>query len=64
MTIKKRFAMVAVEKGFITGEQALVAIGDQLKSDLKGKGHMRIGTILFCLGYMTDKQVDEVLEET
>ncbi|HIJ19491.1 MAG TPA: hypothetical protein HPP58_00435 [Deltaproteobacteria bacterium] len=58
---KKRFGTVAVEKKFITEEQPLEAMTIQVRDSMAGKRHRLTGTILFELGYMNVKQVDEVL---
>ena len=63
MIIEERFAFVACKKGFITKEQAFEAMGTQVLEDLDGKEHRLIGEIMVSLGYMTDSQVDEVLQE-
>lgn len=57
----KRFAFVAIEKGFITKEQFLEAMGVQIESELMGAGHKFLGTILHGLGYMKINQIEEVL---
>ena len=57
----KRFGAIAVEKGFITRAQLIEAITVQICDDMAGKKHRLTGTILFDLGYMDTKQVDEVL---
>lgn len=63
MSTEKRFAMVAVKKGFITKDQALKAITIQFREDMEGRIHRIIGAILVSQGYMTDLQVDKVLLE-
>lgn len=59
----KRFAVVAVEKGFATEEQVLEALKIQLMEDLARKGHRLIGEILVSQGYITEERVDEVVLE-
>ncbi len=65
MTIETRFAfaVVAIEKDFITMEQAKEAMDIQVTEGLEGKGHRLIGEILVSQGYMTETQIDEVLLE-
>ena len=63
MEIEKRFVFIAAKKGFITKEQAFEGLGTQVTEDLEGKKHRLIGEIMVSLGYMTDSQVDEVLQE-
>ena len=62
MTIEQRFVFVAAKKGFVTKEQAFEALGTQAMEDLEGKGHRLIGEIMVSMGYMTDSQVEEVLQ--
>ncbi len=57
------FAVVAIERGFITTEQAKEAMDIQLTEDVAGKERRLIGAILVSQGYMTDLQVDKVLLE-
>jgi len=58
-----RFASIAVEKGFITAEQAKVALAEQLDDDLAHKKHRLIGHILFEKVWITPRQIDLVLNE-
>jgi len=58
-----RFATIAVEKGFITAEQAKAALAEQLGDDLAHKGHRLIGHILFEKAWITPRQIDLVLNE-
>ena len=58
----KRFGVIAVEKGFITKEQLFQALRIQTEENLQGKEHRLTGVILYELGYLTEKQIEEVLE--
>jgi len=58
-----RFALIAVEKGFITAEQAAAALAEQLGDDLAQKRHRLIGNILFEKAWITPNQIDMVLNE-
>jgi len=58
-----RFATIAVEKGFITAEQAQVALIEQLGDDLAHKKHRLVGHILFEKAWITPGQIDLVLKE-
>jgi hypothetical protein len=58
-----RFATIAVEKGFITAEQATAALAEQLGDDLAHKKHRLIGQILFEKAWITPNQIDMVLNE-
>ena len=58
-----RFASIAVEKGFMTAEQAKAALAEQLGDDLAYKRHRLIGNILFEKAWITPRQIDLVLKE-
>lgn len=58
-----RFAQLAVNKGFVSSEQVIQAVTEQLNDDLARKEHKLIGTIMMKKGWMTAKQVEEVLNE-
>ena len=58
-----RFATIAVEKGFITAEQATAALTEQLDDDLAQKRHRLIGHILFEKTWITPNQIDMVVNE-
>ena len=60
--INKRFGIVAVKSGFITREQLLEALKVQLAEDLKGMKHRLIGDILRVKEYITEAQIDKVIE--
>ena len=57
-----QFGTFAIEKGIITGGQLGEAVSVQMNEDLKEMKHRLLGQILIDLGYMTLKQVEEVLE--
>ena len=59
---KNRFGTIAVEKGFLTKEQLLEALCIQAKENIETGTHRLIGQILISLGYMTEDQIDDVLE--
>ncbi|MBN1104632.1 MAG: hypothetical protein JXL84_14540 [Deltaproteobacteria bacterium] len=63
LSTKKRFGMVAVQKGFITMDQLIEAIGVQAREDIEGEGHRLIGEILLEKGYISAPQIYEVIEE-
>ena len=58
-----RFGMAAIKKGFITMEQLMEAMTIQVREDVEGKPHRRIGEILADLGHMTPSQIQGVLWE-
>jgi len=62
-SIRKRFGVIAIEKGFITAEQLIHAIEEQIRDEIGQERHRLIGEILCENGYMTKPQCDEVLME-
>jgi len=58
-----RFGMIAVKKGFVTADQLKEALTVQADDNLSGRPHRLIGRIFFEKGWMTDKQIDLVLNE-
>ena len=61
--IKNRFGKIAIQKGFITVEQFIKAMGIQIGIELEGNDPDLIGSILIEMDYMTEKQVDEVIND-
>ncbi len=59
----RRFGQIAVEKGFITSEQAKAALSEQLDDDLENRQHRLIGRITLDHGWMTPPQIDLVLND-
>ena len=62
-SIRKRFGVIAIDKGFITTEQLIHAIEEQIRDEIAQERHRLIGEILCEKGYMTKDQCDEVLME-
>ena len=62
-SIRKRFGVIAIEKGFIATEQLIHAIEEQIRDEIAQERHRLIGEILCEKGYMTKEQCDEVLME-
>jgi hypothetical protein len=56
-----RFAFMAIQKGFITPQQAIDAFGIQVKENFSEGKHRRIGQILLDQGLIDRSQRDEVL---
>ena len=59
--LEKHFGTTAVGKGFITFDQLMVALEIQERENMEGKKHRLIGTILFDMGFITLRQIEEVL---
>ena len=53
----KRFGVIAIQKGFITKEQFMEAMGLQIDNDLEGIEHRSVGSVLHGMGYMTVEQI-------
>jgi len=65
MSIKKldkRFGTVAIKKGFVEPEHIFEAMETQILENLEGTEHRLIGQILWEKGYITTKQIDEVVK--
>lgn len=58
----KRFGTIAVEKGYITGDDLLSALELQAKENVKEGKHRLLGQIFVDEGLLTEAQVDEILE--
>jgi len=62
--IKKRFAALSLNKGFVTTAQVIDALTIQIKENVLEKKHRPIGEILMDLGYMNKEQIQEVMESS
>lgn len=60
---KKRFGAIAVRKGFVSLEEVKSAISEQIDDDINGREHRLLGTILYDNGFITEYQIDIVLQE-
>ncbi len=58
-----RFGIISVNKGFITAEQLKEALLEQADDNISNRPHRLIGRIFFEKGWMTDQQIDEVLND-
>jgi len=58
-----RFGVIAVSKGFVAADQLKEALTEQADDNLSDRPHRLIGRIFFEKGWMTDKQIDIVLNE-
>jgi hypothetical protein len=57
-----QFGKIAVDMGFVTAEQLTEAIAEQAEDSLSNKPHRLIGSILSEHGWITNEQVDIVLD--
>ena len=60
---EKRFGIIAIEKGFITQEDLILALTTQVREDIKYGTHRLIGELLFDLKIMDENQIEEVVKE-
>ncbi len=58
-----RFGMIAVGKGFVTADQLKEALTEQADDNLSYRPHRLIGRIFFDKGWITDEQINIVLNE-
>jgi hypothetical protein len=58
-----RFAQIAVEKGYVSPDNAKAALSRQLDDDLAGKTHKLIGSIFLENGWITPQQIETVLND-
>ncbi len=58
-----RFGVISVSKGFVTVDQLKAALVEQADDNVSEKPHRLIGRIFFENGWMTDEQIDVVLNE-
>ena len=58
-----RFGIIAVNRGLINADQLKEAFTEQADDNLSDRPHRLIGRIFFDKGWMTDKQIDLVLNE-
>lgn len=56
-----RFGTMAVRLGYITRDQLVEALAQQVDDDLGGRPHRAIGHILIDSGWMTPAQVESTL---
>ena len=58
-----RFGVVAVNIGFVTIEQVIEALTEQVMENLSNRRHRLLGEIFLEKGWMTPEQIDMVLTE-
>ncbi len=58
-----QFGKIAVDKGFVTAEQLKLALEKQAEDNFSNKPHRFMGSILFEHGWITGKQIDNVVNE-
>jgi hypothetical protein len=55
--------MIAVSKGYVTADQLKEALTEQADDNISDRPHRLIGRIFFERGWITDEQIDLVLNE-
>lgn len=55
------FGTIAIERGLLTPRKLGKAVSIQMKEDLEGLNHRLIGEVLVDLGFMSNFQVNEVI---
>ncbi len=58
-----RFGTIAVRLQFVTAAQVKEALTEQVDDNLSGREHRLLGTILFDHGWITEHQIEAVLQE-
>ncbi len=58
-----RFGVVAVNMGFVTIEQVIEALTEQVMDNFSNKSHRLIGEIFSNKGWMTHEQIEAVLDK-
>ncbi len=58
-----RFGVISVKKGFVTADQLKAALVEQADDNIAERPHRLIGRIFFEKGWMTDNQIETVLNE-
>jgi hypothetical protein len=58
-----RFAQIAVDKGYITSEQAKEALSEQMDDNLSNKPHRLIGKIFLDKGWLTPLHIEMILND-
>ena len=62
MDEKRLFGEIAIERNYVSVAQVKQALEIQREMRRSGEGHKLIGVLLVELGYMSPKQVMEILE--
>ena len=60
---RKRFGYFSIKKGFVTEDQFIEAMRIQISNEQKGGNSAPIGEIMKEMGFITEKQIDEVMKD-
>ena len=58
-----RFANITVSRKYVTPEQVQYALAEQKEDDIAGRSHRFLGEILLDHNWITEEQLESVLEE-
>ncbi len=58
-----RFGIIAVNKGYVTADQLKEALTEQADDNICRRPHRLLGRIFFEKGWITDKQINIVMNE-
>ena len=56
-----RFGTIAIELGYLSRQQLMQALDEQVDDDLSRRPHRVVGAICFDHGWMTPAEIDKVL---
>jgi len=59
----RRLGVIAVRKGIVSAEDVKAAVNEQIDDDINGREHRLLGTILYDNGFITEYQIEVVLQE-
>ncbi|MBI5742080.1 MAG: hypothetical protein HZA16_15385 [Nitrospirae bacterium] len=59
----QRFAKIAIDRGFISSEQAKSALSEQMDDDISNRPHRLIGRILLEKNWITPPQIETILND-
>jgi rubrerythrin len=60
---RKRFGYFSIKKGFVTEDQFMEAMRVQIFNEQKGDESNSIGQIMKEMGFLTEEQINEVMNE-
>ncbi len=60
---RKRFGYFSIKKGFVTEDQFIEAMRVQISNEQKGVKPTPIGEIMKEMGYITEKQINEIMKD-
>ena len=58
-----KFGMLVIEKGYITEGQLGIAVSQQMKEDIQGKPHRRLGEILMSMELINEVDLINLLND-